>query len=256
MNETDRYTVKQLAQIAGVSVRTLHYYDQFGLLKPRSVGNNRYRYYGETELLRLQQIRFFRELSFSLEEIKSILTNPKFDILRTLEVHKATLELRAERLLDLVHTVDNTIASLKGSKIMEDKEYFNGFSDEKQAEYQKYAEDHWDKKLVQQSAKRWGALSKAGREALLAEGGQITTEIVKAIPLGHDSIEVQGLVGDWHAYINKFYDCSFEILLGLGKAYTEHPDFITFYRKIHPDMPEFLYEAIKTYCSAHGIIEE
>lgn len=135
MKEIDKYTVKQLAQIAGVSVRTLHYYDQFGLLKPRSIGGNRYRYYGDTELLKLQQIRFFRELSFSLEEIKSIISNPKFDLLRTLEMHKATLSLRAERLLDLIHTVDNTIASLKGSKIMEDKEYFKGFSDEKQAEY-------------------------------------------------------------------------------------------------------------------------
>jgi len=241
--------------MAGISTRTLHYYDEMGLLKPGSVGENGYRYYSKNEMYQLQQILFFRELSLSLDEIKKILENPNFDMVSTLEIHRETLLSKALRLQELIQTIDNTINSLKGQK-MEPERLFTGFSEDKQAQYQKYAEEHWDRSLVQQSNQRWNSLSKDGRQALLDEGGRITGEIVKAVPLGAASSEVQILVGDWHAYINRFYDCSLEILLALGNTYAQHPDFIAFYRKIDPAMPEFLTEAIKNYCAARGVTSE
>ena len=83
------YTVKQLSTLAGVTPRTLHHYDQIDLLKPESVGENGYRYYGETSLLRLQQILFYRELGFSLESVRDMLGRPEFQVLDALEEHRA-----------------------------------------------------------------------------------------------------------------------------------------------------------------------
>lgn len=253
MNQTHWYTVKQLAKLAGVSSRTLHYYDQIGLIKPEFTGENGYRYYGKQQVLLLQQILFFRELDFSLDQIKSILDQPQLDLIKVMETHRDSLTGRVQRLKDLINTIDNTLASMKGNNLMKDNEYFKGFSEEKQAEYQKYAEEHWDRKLVDQSNHRWKQMTQTERDSLLAEGERITLEIVKNIPLGTDSREIQELVGKWHAYINRFYDCSMEILLELGINYSTHPDFVAFYRKINPVMPEFLTEAIKIYCADHGV---
>jgi len=94
----DNYSVKQLAKLAGVSVRTLHLYDQLGLLKPSIRTENRYRRYGETELLRLQQILFYKVLDFPLKEIGPILDDPDFDLLKALEDHKQSLITKREHL--------------------------------------------------------------------------------------------------------------------------------------------------------------
>src|SRR5512136_1978771 len=104
-----RYTVKQVAVAAGVSPRTLHFYDQIGLLKPDAYGENGYRYYGEMALLRLQQILFFKELDFGLAEIKATIDRPGFDILEALCAHRETLQERSRRLSCLIETVDKTI---------------------------------------------------------------------------------------------------------------------------------------------------
>lgn len=253
MEDFKRYTISQLASYAGVSTRMLRYYDQIGLLSPACRQLNTYRTYGETELLRLQQILFFRELSFDLESIKTILQDPGFDLLTGLEQHRQNLELKARQTLELIQTIDNTIENLKGKRKMEENEYFKGLSPEKQAEYQQYAEQHWDPKLVRQSNQRYNALTEVQRKELLADGERITKEIIAAIPSGAGSPQVQELVAQWHAYINRYYDCSLEILLGIGNGYVQHPDFIAFYRQMHPAMPEFLTEAIQIYCAARGV---
>ena len=111
------YTVQQLAKLAGVTVRTLHHYDHIGLLKPSSRNSARYRFYGETELLRLQQILFFKELDFNLEDIARIIDSPGFDPVDALEAHRKELQNRAERLDALLETIDKTIKRLKGEKI-------------------------------------------------------------------------------------------------------------------------------------------
>jgi DNA-binding transcriptional MerR regulator len=103
------YTVKQLASLAGVSVRTLHYYDEIGLLKPSSVGGNGYRHYGEEAVLKLQQILFYREMELSLDEIKAVTGRPDFDVLSALRSHRQALQGRVERLERLIQTVDHTI---------------------------------------------------------------------------------------------------------------------------------------------------
>src|SRR5512134_3722291 len=111
-------TVKQLSKLAGVTPRTLHHYDEIGLLKPSRVGENGYRYYGEESLLRLQQILLYRELDLPLEDIRKIMGRRDFDVLGALQSHKDALQNQVTRLNRLLGTVDNTIQHLKGEKPM------------------------------------------------------------------------------------------------------------------------------------------
>jgi phosphoribosylaminoimidazole-succinocarboxamide synthase len=113
------YTVKQVASLAGISVRTLHYYDQVGLLKPRYRRENGYRYYDEDSTIRLQQIMFFRELGFSLDEIGKMVSRPDFDMLEALKSQRRLLVGKSERLGELIAVVDKTIQRLKGEDKMQ-----------------------------------------------------------------------------------------------------------------------------------------
>ena len=142
------FTVKQLSKMAGITPRTLHYYDEIGLLTPSRVGDNGYRYYGEESLLRLQQILLYRQLDMPLEEIKQIMGRRDFDVLSALESHKSELRRRIARMERLVVTVDDTILHLKGKKDMSKKQLFAGFSDEQQAAYEKEAAQMYDPEVV------------------------------------------------------------------------------------------------------------
>ena len=134
------YTVKQLSDFAGVSVRTLHYYDEIGLLKPAAVGRNGYRYYQEADLLRLQQILFYREIDLGLSQIKEILDSPDFDLVSALQAHRQALQTKIERMQTLINTLDNTVLHLVGDiKMSKKQKIFEGFSEEKQAQYQEEA---------------------------------------------------------------------------------------------------------------------
>jgi DNA-binding transcriptional MerR regulator len=129
------YTVKQLSNLAGVSVRTLHYYDEIGLLKPSSVGANGYRRYTDESLFRLQQILFYREMDLDLMKIKQIMEAKDFDLVSALQSHRQTLQDKMDRLQTLIKTVDTTIMHLIGEVNMSKKKIFEGFSEEKQKQY-------------------------------------------------------------------------------------------------------------------------
>src|SRR5690349_13337867 len=120
------YTVKQVARLSGVSVRTLHFYDETGLLHPAYVAPSGYRYYEEPQLLMLQQILFYRELGFELKQIKQILGKPDFEKVAALESHRQTLEQTLARTHQLIQTIDKTIQYLKGEVKMETEELFAG----------------------------------------------------------------------------------------------------------------------------------
>jgi DNA-binding transcriptional MerR regulator len=130
------HTVMQVARLSGVSVRTLHHYDEVGLLKPACVGANGYRYYGREQLLRLQQILFHRELGFSLEEIGRVLDAGGFDRVAALKAHRTKLEAERKRYAKLIRTIDVTLAALEGETTMDDKAMWRGFDPELQAKYE------------------------------------------------------------------------------------------------------------------------
>ncbi len=122
------YTVKQVAGMSGVSVRTLHFYDETGLLKPARQGANGYRFYEEPQLLTLQQILFYRELGFELKQIKEILRRADFEKVAALQSHRKVLQKNLARTQTLIETIDKTIQHLKGTKKMKSEEMFLGFS--------------------------------------------------------------------------------------------------------------------------------
>ncbi len=241
------YTVKQLAKMAGVSVRTLHYYDEIGLLKPSSLGGNGYRYYEEEALLKLQQILFYRELELSLDEIKTVMGRPDFDVLTALKSHREALQGRVERLNRLIQTVDHTIDHLKGKKSMNAKGLFEGFSEEEQEKYAQEAEQMYDPETVKASNRKWKAYPTAQKEKILAEGKTITADLLKAMPKGAESAEVQAVIAHWHRHIENFWSPNDEQLLGLADLYNDDPSFKVNYDKADPKLAGFMREAVKVY---------
>jgi len=121
------YTVKQLAVMSGVTVRTLHFYDEMALLKPAYTKANGYRMYEEPQLLMLQQILFYRELGFELKRINEILSQREFEKIAALKSHRQVLERNFTRTRTLIETIDKTISHLKGARKMKSEELFIGF---------------------------------------------------------------------------------------------------------------------------------
>jgi DNA-binding transcriptional MerR regulator len=245
---TMNYTVKQLADLAGVSRRTLHHYDQVGLLNPSTQGSNRYRYYDDEAMLRLQQILFYRELGLSLNEIKALLSQPNFDVLHSLEAHRGELQKRVARLNRLIETVDKTILHLNGGITMSKEEIFEGFSEEQVEECAKQAREMYDPKLVDESMQRWRSYSNEKKKAVIAEGVTNYWEIFDNMDKGHDSPEVQAGVVKWHQHLRYYYEPTYAILSGLGYAYRDSPEFRVNFDKFSPEFPVFLCEAIQFYC--------
>lgn len=243
------YTVKQLSDLAGVSVRTLHYYDEIELLKPTSVGANGYRYYEDDDLLRLQQILFYREIGLELMQIKEILDSPDFDLVSALRSHRHVLQEKIERLQKLVTTVDSTIMHVAGEVKMTKRRLFEAFSDEKQKEYEREARLQWDPKIVNDSVKRWGSYTPAQKQAIGEEGNAVYNDLVDAIEAGKapTSEEVQAILRRWHNHLRYFYEPNLDILRGLGELYNSHPDFIANFKKIHPNLSEYMREGINQY---------
>ena len=123
------YSIKELSKLAGVSARTLRYYDQIDLLKPSRITEAGYRYYGQEELAVLQQILFYRERGFELKTIQKIIHDDHFDMLTAMEEHLLELEKQKASTESLIQTVKNTIRYMKGEYKMKDKEMFQSLKE-------------------------------------------------------------------------------------------------------------------------------
>jgi DNA-binding transcriptional MerR regulator len=244
------YTVNQLARLAGISRRTLHHYDAIGLLAPAATGDNGYRYYDEASALALQQILCYRQLGFSLEQIKTLLHRPDFDLLAALEGHKRALGQQVERLDQLIHTVEQTILHLKGEIEMSTKDFYTGFDEEQQKRYEEEASQRWGAESVAESSPRWNANTPAQKNAILAEGNEISLGIAGSMELGFDHPTVQYWIRRWHQSIDtNFYPCSLEIFEALGHGYVSDPRFTAFYEKVRPGLAAFMERAMVYYCA-------
>ena len=244
------FTVKQLSKMAGVTPRTLHHYDDIGLLKPSQVGENGYRYYGEEALIKLQQILFYRELDFPLEEIRRIMGRRDFDLLGALQSHREALQKKSARLSQLLATVDNTIQHIQGEKLMSQKGLFEGFSEEEQEKYAQEAEQMYDPETVRESNRKWKSYSAAKKEAILAEGRQVYEDMIAAMPKGASSPEVQAVVERWRKHMDHFWTPSLEQLIALAGGYNDDPRFKANFDKMHPALAEFMREAVTVYVNA------
>src|SRR5688572_19935940 len=227
-----RYTVKQLARLSGVSVRTLHHYDEIGLLKPAFLGENRYRYYGRDELLRLQDILFHRELGVPLQEIGRLLALQGSDRAAILCEHRAWLAERVERSRQLLATIDRTIAELSGDGTMDDKELYKGFAPEKQAEYEDWLVERYGDSMrdnIEHSKAAAATMGKNGMAAALAQGEAAEAELAAQFLSVADanSTELDPLFDRHRAWVSQMWnrECGRDGYAGMADLYLAHPDF-------------------------------
>jgi DNA-binding transcriptional MerR regulator len=190
----DNYSVKKLAKLAGVSVRTLHLYDKMGLLKPSVRTEARYRLYGEKELLRLQQILFYRELDFPLKEIGAILDDPAFDLVQALEGHKKALLARKERINTLIGTIEKTLVTLKHNTMLQVEDLYEGIPHEKIKALRAEAMSKWGKETITAVEDTLRSFTKEDMDSLKTALNDITAQLAALMTGDPASKEVQELI--------------------------------------------------------------
>jgi hypothetical protein len=168
-------------------------------------------------------------------------------VLEALKSHRALLTKRAERIHQLLATVDRTIRKLKGETDMEIKDYYQGFSDEQVERYRREVRRRWGDDTLKASEARVTAMDKDKFAAVQAEGDAIFRAISDNMAREFDSREVHEQVARWWQWLEHFAHYSDEAILGLGRAYSQHPEFAAFFRKYHKDLPEFMTKAIEYY---------
>jgi DNA-binding transcriptional MerR regulator len=245
------YTVKKLAAISGVSVRTLHFYDEVGLLKPAYHGANGYRFYESPQLLSLQQILFYRELGFELKQIKQILGRSDFDKVAALESHRKVLRNNLARTRKLIHTIDKTIEHLKGAKKMKNEELFVGFSPEQQAKHEQYLIDRFGegmKEGIAESKRKVKDWTKANWEKSGAVFARICADLVELMDrkLASESAEVQAVIRRHHQWLTQFWTPTRESYAGHSQIIVDS-DLRKAYEAYHQQLPEFAAAAIRIY---------
>ena len=248
-----KYSISQLSKLAGVSSRTLRYYEEIGLLLPREKGDNGYRYYDSRQVDRLQQIMFYRSFDMELDDIKNILNSDDFNPVTALESHLVKLKNQKAKINRLIDSVNKTIMSLKGETIMSDKEKFAAFKqnivNENEKKYgeeirKKYGDktvDDTNKKILDMSQESWNSLEELNE--------QLNKTLKAAVEEGNSASETAqkacALHKEWLGHYWNFY--SKEAHLNLCLMYTQDERFKEYYEKIAPGCADFLYEAMKIY---------
>lgn len=246
------YTVKELAQLSGVSVRTLHWYDEIGLLKPAYHGANGYRYYEEEQMLLLQQVLFFRELGFKLDDIQTVLGKSDFDTIRALKIHRHSLEQNLDRTKRLIKTIDQTMKHLRGKQKMDTAHLYDGFDPEKQKDYEQYLVKHHGtvaEDLLFESQRRTAKWGSDEWQQVKEEGEAIYQAAADLLKQGKGprDEQMQALIEQHCQMLGRFYDVSKDVYVGLSQLYTEHPDFRKFFDRVHPELVQFFAEAMRVY---------
>jgi DNA-binding transcriptional MerR regulator len=243
-----RFSISEMAKLSCVSVRTLHYYDEIGLLKPSEVVlDTGYRYYDELTMERLQQILFYRELDFPLKEIVKIMNTSEYNKEDALKRQRELLKLKRRRLDKLIGLLD---ANLKGDNTMSFDEFDMSEIEQAKGKYAKEVESRWGKTdAYKQSKEKTSKYQKEDWAAVMKK----SDEIIKlfADHLGEDpkSEEVQNLVSQWQQFIaDSYYDCTKEILGGLGEIYVADERFTANIDKFGEGTVLLMSEAIKVYC--------
>jgi len=240
------HTIGEVARAAKVSVRALHHYDEIGLVRPSGRSRSGYRLYTGADLERLQQVLFFRELGFRLEDIGPILEDPGFDRKSALLVQRARLAEDAARATALVALIDATLRKMERGEKMGPEEMFEGFDPRK---HEDEARERWGGTTeYKESARRTKGYTKDDWAALGAESGAITTALAEAMARGvkPGDDEAMDLAERHRAHIDRwFYPCSSEIHAGLGEMYVSDPRFAIHYDRHAPGLAVFLRDAIR-----------
>lgn len=250
---TMEYTVKRLSRLAGVSTRTLRYYDQIGLLKPARLNSAGYRIYGSNEVDRLQQILLYRELGMGLEQITEVLSRPSFDAVATLYQHQRELLTRRQQIDQLIHNVEKTIAMAEGRTSMTDVEKFEGFKrqmveknekkygEEIRAKYGDKEVEASNQKVLEMTPSQWAEIEKLN--------ATFNDTLQKAMAGGDPGGDLAQKAADLHRQWLGFFWKSYsqEAHAGLAQMYVDDERFTAYYEKIQSGAAVFLRDAIWIY---------
>lgn len=248
------YTINKLAKLAGVSTRTLRYYDEIGLLEPARVGSNGYRIYGTKEVDRLQQIMFYRELEVPLEQIKKILSSSDFDEQKALQSHLSALLAKRKQLDLIIANVKKTIKAAKGEISMSDQEKFQGFVqklvDDNERQYGKEAREKYGDEAVDYSNAKVLNMSKEQYKELERLTSELNETLKAACQQGDPASELAQKACELHKKWLCFFwkDYSKQAHIGVTQMYVDDPRFTEYYEKIAPGCAEFLRDAVLIYC--------
>ena len=246
-----RYSIREVSEIAGVSARTLRYYDEIGLLKPLEISETGYRYYGEQELTLLQQILFYRERGLELKQIQKIIYQSDFDVMRALQEHLLDLETKKKHMESLIFTVEQTIRSMKGECEMSDKEKFQAFKERIVRENEerhgaeireKYGDDEMDsanRKMLNMTEEEFERFQNLGKE--------INVQLEEAVLTGEKPESEKGrrivlLHKEWLGKTWKQY--TKEAHIAIGNMYISDDRFRMYYDKEVEGCAIFLEAAI------------
>jgi len=227
----DVLTVGAVSNLAGVTVRTLHHYDEIGLVTPAGRTDTGYRSYGPAEVERLQEVLFFRELGFPLEEIREMMDSPAYTRTGALQRQRQLLEERADRLLKMMDAVDRAVLAERTGAKMSNEEILEVFGDFDPTEYEEEAKERWgDSDAYKQSAQRTASYTKQDWERIKGETDEINQAFLALMAAGTPATDTVALAvaEDHRTHITKwFYDCSIETHAGLGQMYTADERFRT-----------------------------
>ncbi|WP_462408797.1 MerR family transcriptional regulator [Neobacillus sp. Marseille-QA0830] len=247
------YTIQKLAHLAGVSTRTLRYYDEIGILKPARTNSSGYRIYGQKEVNRLQQILFYRELGVSLDQIKSIVANPSFDGAKTLRNHRQKLLEKRQQLDLLIANVEKTIAHEEGRITMSNREKFEGFKkkmiEDNEKKYGKEIRDKYGTETVEKSNAQLMNMTQEQYDEVTGLAEQITQTLAGAFKTGDPAGELAQKAAELHKRWLTFYwgQYSKEAHAGLAQMYVDDERFKAYYDKEQQGTAEFLRDAILIY---------
>ena len=248
------YTINKLAKLAGISTRTLRYYDECGLLIPVRSSSNGYRIYGKKEVDRLQHILFYRELGVPLEEIGNILSHKEFDGMEALRGHLLALHAKRNQLDLLIQNVEKTIASMKGETIMNDKEKFAGFAEklvqDNESKYGAEIRAKYGDEAVEKSNAKVKGMTEAQYKEVEKLSEELNSALKQAFEQGDPTSELAQKVcklhKDWLCYF--WDDYSKEAHIGIAEMYVNDLRFTAYYDKIASGCTVFLRDALFEFC--------
>lgn len=247
------YTIQKLSQIAGVSTRTLRYYDEIGILKPARINSSKYRIYGQAQVDLLQQILFYREMGVSLDTIKEIITAKDFNEEKALEHHLVKLLAEKKQLDILIENVKKTLEYKKGNINMSDNEKFQGLKkkliDENEQKYGKEIREKYGDETINESNQRMMNMTKEQYEEFEQLGQEVLDTLEAAYATGDPAGELAQKTADlhkkWLTFTWKEY--SKEAHAGLAQMYVDDERFTAYYDKKQPGLAAFLRDAVHIY---------
>lgn len=234
--------VKEVADLVGVSVRTLHHYDEIGLLIPDQTTESGYRLYSDDNLELLQQILFFKELGFSLQSIKEIVHSPTFDRQKALQMHHEMLLEKRRRLDQMIDTVEKTIRHYKGEIQMSNQEKFEGF-DFRSNPYEQEARERWGDEAVDRANQKAAQMTQEDQQRI----NDLYFHLASIRHMAPDSEEAQAGITEWYRLLQSFGTYTPEMFRGLGQMYVADERFTQNIDKFGEGLAQFMCDAMGIY---------